>query len=80
MVNPPASTGRLSRSNQLVTSKHQGNRGIEKIRAKVFCLHIVVVQIKFIEPNMLPIPAECRLRITMSTLGPEWLRVELRGG
>lgn len=58
IVNPPASTGRLNRSSQLVTNRHQGNRGIEKIRAKVFCLHIVVVQMKFIDPSMLPIPAE----------------------
>ena len=50
---------------------HHGNNGILQIPLKVFTLHIVIVQIKFIEPNILPIPAECRLKITIATLGPE---------
>lgn len=80
MVKPPANTGKLRRRSQLVTSIHHGNRGILKILLNVFTLHIVVVQIKLIEPNILPTPAEWRLKITISTLGPEWLSVELRGG
>ena len=71
MVNAPARTGKETSNNMEATTKHQQNKGILKGFFWAAVLIHPTVHMKLIEPNMLPIPAICKLRIAKSTPGVE---------
>lgn len=71
MVKAPAKTGKETSNNTEAITKHQQNKGILKGFFWAAVLIHPTVHIKLIEPNMLPIPAMCKLKIAKSTPGVE---------
>ena len=71
MVKAPANTGKDTNNSTEATTKHQQKRGILKGFFWAAVLIHPTVHIKLIEPNILPIPAICKLNIAKSTPGVE---------
>jgi hypothetical protein len=70
MVIQAAKTGKLIINNKLVNQIDQGNKLLVKPRKspKSLPLLLKMVEIKFIEPNILDTPAKCKLKKKQSTL------------
>jgi len=75
----PANTGNDNSNNTAVTNTVHTNKGK---RLKLMPLHLIfkIVTIKLIAPAIEEIPAKCKLKIAMSTDGPECANTPLRGG
>ena len=69
MVIPPARTGNDNSNNTAVTNMAQTNKGI-LCNVIPGALIFKIVVIKFIAPNILDIPAKCKLKIAKSTAPP----------
>lgn len=79
MVMAPASTGRDNSRRMAVMSTAHGNMGIRSSRTPGE-RRFSRVLMKLIAPRMEEIPARWREKIARSTAGPEWDRLEERGG
>ncbi len=79
IVIPAAKTGKERSSSTAVIKTAHTKSGIQS--QYIAGTHIfTIVVIKFIAPNKEDSPAICRLKIAMSTLGPECARPAERGG
>jgi len=74
----PAKTGKDKTNKKTVTNIDQINKLILS-RDKLTLRRFLTVHIKLIAPKIDLIPAQCNLKITKSTLEPEW-PIVLKGG
>jgi hypothetical protein len=79
IVIPAAKTGNDNNSSTAVIRTAQTNKGIQSQYIPGRRILITVV-IKFIAPKSDERPAICKLKIAISTLGPEWARPAESGG
>ena len=79
MVMAPASTGNESSNRKVVTRIDHTNSGI-LCRVMPGARMLKMVVMKLIAPRIDDAPARCRLKIAMSTAGPEWPADDDRGG
>lgn len=79
MVIPPASTGRESSNNTAVTNMAQPNKGTLWSTCPGIRIFIIV-EIKFIAPNIEEIPAKCNEKMARSTDPPLWAWTPAKGG
>lgn len=79
MVIAPASTGNDNKSKTAVTQTPQAKSGILYIAMPVAFMFIIVL-IKLIAPSKEEAPAKCKENIPISTAGPEWAAMALKGG
>lgn len=79
MVMAPAKTGKESNSRKAVMSTDHTKRG--KVSKRIpGVLILKIVAIKLIAPIIEETPAQCRLKMTISTEPPEWVWGPDRGG
>lgn len=76
---PPANTGKDNNNNQDVINTAQTNNG-SRLKEKFIARILIIVTIKFIAPAIEDIPDKCKLKIAISTAGPEWDSKPLKGG
>lgn len=79
MVIAPANTGKDNSNKNAVIKIAQAKRG-SLWKGKLFDRIFVIVQIKFMAPNIEAAPDKCKLTIARSTAPPEWLVIPASGG
>ena len=79
IVIAPANTGNDNNNKKAVINTAQTNKGNLCKRIPGLLIFKIVV-IKFIAPNIVVIPAKCKLKIAKSTLGPLWDCIPDNGG
>ena len=79
IVIAPANTGKESSNKKAVMNTDQTNRGnLSKVIPGA--LIFIMVVIKLIAPIIDEAPAQCKLKIAISTEGPEWAWAADKGG
>jgi hypothetical protein len=79
IVIAPANTGKDNNNKNAVINTDQTNKGNLNISIPLQRI-LYIVTIKFIAPAIEDIPATCKLKIAISTAGPEWDTKPDKGG